>query len=190
MRRSAAKPSRAAVEAPTVSGAPGRVLIGAAVAASTALVAAYLAAGGSDYEPTPTADPCQMREWRSPDGIEEAAQQFALSALDGAACELGVSREELAVALVSEETRAEFAAEQGISDAELESAVRSGLVRGIDDAEVAGALSPLIADGARAVASRVPVDEAIGLIENAEALFGDAGDLLGGLLDQAQSLIP
>ena len=169
---------------------PGLVLIAASILASVALVAGYLAAGGSDYEPTATADPCQVREWRSPDGIEESAQQFALSALDGAACELGVSREELAVALVSDESRAEFAAEQGIADAELEAAVRSGLVRGIDDAEAAGSLSPLIADGARAVAARVPVDEAIGLIENAEALFGDAGDLLGGLLDQAQDLIP
>jgi hypothetical protein len=188
VRRSEAKPSRAAVEAPSVSG--GRTLIAGAVIAAAILVGAYLAAGGSGYEPTPAADPCLTREWRSPEGIEASAQQFALSALDGAACELGVSREELAVALVSEESRAEFAAEHGISDEELETAVRSGLVRGIDDAEDAGALGPLVADGARAVAERVPVDEAISLIENAQALFGDAGDFLGGLLDQAGSLIP
>jgi hypothetical protein len=178
VRRGEAEPSR------------GALLVVAAALASTALVAAYLAAGGSEYEPTPTADPCAAREWRSPEGIEESAQQFALSALDGAACQLGVSREELAVALASEEARADFLADQGLSDAELESAVRAGLVRGIDDAEAAGALSPLVADGARAVAERVPVDEAIALIEDAEALFGDASDLLGGLLDQAESLVP
>jgi hypothetical protein len=165
-------------------------LIAAALVASIALVGAYLAAGGSGYKTTPSEDPCLTREWRSPQGVEESAQQFALSALDGAACELGVSREELAVALISEESRAEFASEQGIADAELETAVRAGLVRGIDDAEDAGALSPVIADGARAVAARVPVDEAIGLIENAQVLFGDAGDFLGGLLDQAEGLIP
>jgi hypothetical protein len=168
----------------------GRALIATAVAAAVALVGIYLVAGGSEYEPSPTADPCLEREWRSPDGIEESAQQFALSALDGAACQLGVSREELAVALTSEQSRAEFAADQGITDAQLETAVRAGLVRGVDDAEAAGALSPVIADGARAVAERVPVDEAIALIENAETLFGDASDLLGGLLGQAAELIP
>ncbi|HEX2128623.1 MAG TPA: hypothetical protein VHF58_05350 [Solirubrobacterales bacterium] len=168
----------------------GLALVVVAVVASAALVTAYLAAGGSDYEPTQTADPCLVREWRSPEGIEESAQQFALSALDGAACELEVSREELAIALASEESRAEFAAERGTSDAQLETAVRAGLVRGVDDAEAAGALSPLIADGARALAKRVPVDEAIALIQNAEALFGDATSLFGGLLDQAESLIP
>ena len=83
---------------------------------------------------------------------------------------------------------------QGIEDAELETrAVRAGLVRGVDDAEDAGAVSPLVADGLRAVATRVPVDEAIGLIEDGGAIFGDAGgvlDDLGGLLDQAQGLLP
>jgi hypothetical protein len=182
------KPSRGAVEPPSLSS--GRLLIALAVAASVSLVAAYLAAGGSGYEPTPTADPCMAREWRSPEGIEESAQQFALSALDGAACELGAVREELAVALISEDSRAEFAAQRGISDAELETAVRSGLARGIDDAEAAGALSPLIADGARAVAERVPVDEAIALIEDAEVLFSDAGEVIGGLLGRAESLFP
>lgn len=168
----------------------GRGLIAVAVVASAGLVASYLAAGGSDYEPSPAADPCVMREWRSPEGVEESAQQFALSALDGAACELGVSREELAIALVSEESREEFAAAHGIAEEEFEAAVRAGLVRGIDDAESAGALNPLIADGARAVAERVPVDEAIALIEGAEALFTDARGVPGGLLDEAQSLIP
>jgi hypothetical protein len=167
-----------------------RVLIATALLVSAVLVGAYLAAGGSEYEPSPTADPCGAREWRSPEGIEQSAHQFALSALDGAACELGVSREELAVALATEESRADFAAERGISEDVLEQAVRAGLVRGIDDAEAAGALSPLIADGARALAVRVPVDEAIALIENAGSLFGDAEDLLGGLLDQAEGLIP
>lgn len=167
-----------------------RFLIVGAVVASVALVAAYLAAGGSSYEPSPTADPCEQREWRSPDGIEESAQQFALSALDGAACELGVSREELAVALVSEESRAEFAAEQGVADGELEEAVRAGLVRAIDDAEDAGALSGFVAGGARAIAERVPVDEAIDLIQGAESLFGGAKGVVGDVLDRAGELLP
>ena len=86
----------------------------AAIGASALLVVAYLALGGGDYEPTAVADPCAAREWRDPEGIEESAEQFALSALDGAACELGVSRETLAVALATPESRAEFAAEYGV----------------------------------------------------------------------------
>lgn len=168
----------------------GRSLVGAAVVASVALVGIYLAAGGSSYEPTASADPCEEREWRSPEGIEESAQQFALSALDGAACELGVTREELAVALTTEEAREEFADEQGIDDATLEEAVRAGVVRGIDDAEEAGAVSPLIASGLRELAERLPVDETIALITDGSELFDDASGLLGGLLDQAEGLLP
>ncbi len=158
-----------------------RSLLLAAIGASVLLVVAYLALGGGSYEPTAVADPCAAREWRDPEGIEESAEQFALSALDGAACELGVSRETLAVALATPESRAEFAAEYGVSEAELERAVRSGLRRGIDDAEAAGALSPIVAAGLRSVADRVPVDEALGLIEDASELFDGAGGLIEGV---------
>jgi hypothetical protein len=156
-----------------------------ALGASVGLIVAYLAAGGGDYEPSAVADPCAPREWRDPEGIEESAQQFALSALDGAACELGVSRETLAVALASTESRQEFAAEYGIEDAELEAAVRAGVLRAIDDAEAAGALDPLVAIGLREVAGRIPIEEAIALIEDAGGLFDGAGgalDDLGGIL--------
>ena len=156
----------------------GRTLVLAACAASALLIVAYLLAGGGSYRPTPVADPCQPREWRDPQGIEEAAQQFGLSALDGAACELGVTRETLAAALVTPESRAEFAAEYGISDAELEVAVRAGVERGIDDAEAAGELDPIAAGGLRLIAARLPVDESVALIEDASELFDDAGGLL------------
>jgi hypothetical protein len=164
----------------------GRGLVLAALAASAALVVAYLAAGGGDFEPTAVADPCAPREWRDPEGVEEAAQQFALSALDGAACELQVSRETLAVALATPESRAEFAAEHGIDDGELEAAVRAGVVRAIDDAERADALAPLVADGLRLVAARLPVDEGIALIEDASELFDGAG----GVIDEIGGLLP
>ena len=162
----------------------GRALVGAAVVAATGLVALYLVLGGGSYEPTPVADPCEPREWRDPQGIEESAQQFGLSALDGAACELGVTRETLAVALATPESRAEFAASHGINDAELEAAVRAGVKRGIDDAEEAGALPSFVASGLRAIAARLPVDEAVALIQDGSELFDGAG----GLLDQLRNL--
>jgi AcrR family transcriptional regulator len=163
----------------------GAWLVGGAATVSVALAAAYLTAGGASYEPTPVADPCQPREWRSPDGVEEAAEQFTLSALDGAACELQVSRETLAVALATEESRQEFAAAYGVDDAELEAAVQAGLARAVDDAETAGALSPLVASGLRAVVTNLPIDEAIALVNDASELFDGGGELLdrlGGLI--------
>ena len=167
-----------------------RALVAASVAAAVALVTVYLAAGGGSYEPTPVADPCAPREWTSPDGAEEIAQQFLLSALDGAACELGVSRETVAAALATEGSRQRFAAEQGIDDAELETAVRAGVVRAIDDAEDAGAISSVVASGLRALAERLPVDEAIALFGDAGSVVGDVDGALGGLLDQAEGLLP
>jgi hypothetical protein len=158
----------------------GRALIGSAIAAAVLLIAVYLAAGGGDYEPTAVADPCQPREWRSPDSAEEYAEQFFLSALDGAACQLGVSRESLVVALVTEDSRQEFAAEHGISDADLEAAIRAGVERAIDDAEQAGTISPIVATGLREVAAQLPIDQVIALINDAGSLFNGAG----GLLDQ------
>jgi len=167
-----------------------RLLVACSAALSIVLVVVYLAAGGGSYEPTPVADPCQQREWTSPEGAEEIAQQFFLSALDGAACDLGVSREELAVALATEESRQRFTDEHGIEDAELEAAVRAGVVRAIDDAEDAGAISPVIASGLRAVATRLPVDETIALIGDVNSFLGGAGGVLGGLLDEAAGLLP
>jgi hypothetical protein len=167
-------------------------MVAASAAVALALVGTYLALGGSDYQPTPVQDPCEEREWRAPDGVEESAEQFALSALDGAACELQVTRETLAVALAGEESRLEFAEEYGIDEARLEAAVQAGLVRAVDDAEQAGALSPLVATPLRAFASRVPVEAGLAIIEDARVVFEDVESLLdggAGLLDEAQDLL-
>ena len=163
----------------------GRALLAGSSLVAVSLVLAYLAAGGASYEPAQVRDPCEPREWRSPQGLQEIAEQFSLSALDGAACELRVTRETLARALVSQESRERFARRYGIGDAELEAAVRAGLVRAVDDAERAGALNPLVAVPLREVAKRLPVDEAIaavrdarGFLEDAQGLLGQAGGLL------------
>jgi hypothetical protein len=163
--------------------ARSRALVAGAAVAAALLAGGYLAAGGASYEPAATQDPCKPRAWRSPEGIKEIVEQFSLSALDGAACELGVSRETLARALASEEARERFAERYGIDDAKLEDAVHAGLVRGVDDAEDAGALSPFLAVPLRELAQRVPVEQGIELINDASPLFDDAQallDLLGG----------
>ena len=96
-----------------------RVLVGGAIVAAVALLGIYLAAGGASYAPAKTQDPCKPRPWRNPEGLQQIAEQFSLSALDGAACKLGVSRETLAQALATPEARERFMRRYGIDDAEL-----------------------------------------------------------------------
>jgi hypothetical protein len=162
-------------------------LVGIAIAASLILVGTYVAAGGASYAPAKTQDPCRDRPWREPEGIEQIAEQFSLSALDGAACELGVTRETLAQALSTPEDRERFLKRYGIEDAELARAVRAGLLRAVDDAEEAGALNPLVAAPLRATLRSIPLDQAIELINNAQDLLDSAQSFLGpaqGLLER------
>jgi hypothetical protein len=164
-----------------------RTLVVAAAAAAVVLVGVYLAAGGSSYTPAKTQDPCKHRAWRNPEGLQEIAQQFTLSALDGAACDLGVSRETLARALATPESRARFRERYGIGNAELVRAVRAGLLRAVDDAESAGALNPLLATPLREALRSIPPEQAIELINDAESLLENVQGFLGpveGLLEQ------
>ena len=159
-----------------------RSLVIGAAAVALALAGLYLAFGGGSYEPTAVADPCEPRPWHDPEGIDEAAEQFTLSALDGAACELQVSRERLSLALATPEAREAFADEYGLTDEQIEDAVRAGLERAIDDAEAAGALPPLAAGPLRELVASIPIEEAIALIEDASEIFSGE-DLLDRALD-------
>ena len=121
-----------------------------------AVVVPYLALGGATYKPTPVADPCQTREWRNPGGLSETLEQIALSALDGVACDLGVTREDLVLALRSEDALDAFAKEHGLERADAEQAIREGLVRAVDDADRAGALPEFLAGPVRKAVESVP----------------------------------
>ena len=127
-----------------------------ALAAVASVVVPYLALGGASYEPTPVADPCVRREWRDPGGLQAVLEQIALSAFDGAACELGVSREDLVLAFSDEEALENFADEHGISREDAEQAVEDGLERAIDDADEADAAPDLLLSLAREAVDAVP----------------------------------
>lgn len=142
----------------------------AAVGASAALVGSYAALGGASYQPTPTRNPCVTREWRNPDGLEAVLEQVALSALDGAACTLGVTREDLVLALRSRSSLHAFAAEHGISQADAEAAVHKGLERALDDADAAGALPGFVSSIARRLIETVEPWKLIEVLERLRAL--------------------
>ena len=127
-----------------------------AVALVAAVVVPYLALGGGSFEPTPVADPCEERAARDAEGLGETIELIALSAVDNVACELGVSREELVLALRSEEAFEAFSDEKGIEQEEAENAIRDGLVQAVDEAEEADALPGLLVPFIREAAESVP----------------------------------
>lgn len=165
----------------------GTALMVGSIVVSLLLVGAYLAAGGSSYEPKKVQNPCQPREWSNPQTLGQIANQFTISALDGAACQLGVTRETLALALTTPERRERFEKRYGIDDEKLAKAIRAGLVRAVDDAEEAGALSPLIAAPLREAVQRIPLEQAIEIINDAQGFLGDVEGFLGpakGIVEQ------
>jgi hypothetical protein len=139
-------------------------------AAMLVLVGLYLGLGGASYAPAKVADPCATRSWRSPHGFEAAAEQIVLSALDGAACQLHVSREDMVLALANSDRRQQFVREHHITNAELESLVRNGLKRSIDDAQNAGALNATLAGILRGVVGNLPIDELLDLLQRLRGL--------------------
>jgi MFS family permease len=141
-----------------------------AAGGAVAVLAAYVSLGGLSYEPAAVADPCRAREWRDPGGIAATLEQIALSALDGAACEIGVSREELVLALRDDAALDAFAAKQHVARADAERAIRDGLVRAVDDAERAGSLPGLAAGVVRGVAERLPPRLLLDLLDRLRGL--------------------
>jgi hypothetical protein len=152
------------------------VLVIGAIAVSVALVVTSLALGGASYEPTPVQDPCQPRTWRSPESLDELGQQLTLSALDGVACELGVSRETVVLALGTPEGRARFA-----NDPRLAAALRAGLTRAIDDAERADAIPEIVAEPLRQAVQSLPSEQLVESVRNASTLLDQASGVLGPL---------
>jgi hypothetical protein len=120
------------------------------------VVVPYVALGGGSFEPTPVADPCQERVLPEAEGLGETIERIALNAVDSVACELGVSREELVLALRSQDAFDSFSAEHDIERSEAERAIHDGLVSAVDEAEQDGTLPGFVAPFVRKAAEEVP----------------------------------
>jgi hypothetical protein len=150
------------------------------LAACVATIGAYLALGGGSYQPTPVADPCEPRPLTAAEGTDEVLQAVALSALDGAACELRVTREDLLAALADPGVRSGFLDERRISDQRLEAAIRAGLERSYDDAVSAGRIAGIEAFLLRQAIDRAPIALIVDIAQSETAR--DAAGLLRDLL--------
>lgn len=78
----------------------GFAIVGTTLAAAVLVPAGAVHVGTDDFGSAGVADPCTAPPDPFPgDGFDAAAQRLVLSGLNGAACELGISREELVLSL-------------------------------------------------------------------------------------------
>jgi hypothetical protein len=102
-----------------------------AVLLVAAVLAVQVAAGGGDFVPRRPADPCVPRPVPPPPAeLEPVAERVVLLGLDGAACRLGVTREELVLALADPDTL----------DPAVPAALKAGLVGAVDRLDREGRL--------------------------------------------------
>ena len=120
-----------------------------------ALVGVELGRGALN-EPAPKiANPCQPREGRT-GGIDATIQRIVLDGLDGAACRLHTSREELVLSL---------GGGVGITrrwdEHTIEVALRAGLLRSVDAAEQRGDVPSFLAPALRQLVESAPLDKLV-----------------------------
>lgn len=147
-----------------------RIAVGVLVAlfvGAVALVGIEFANGAADAGALATRDPCEPRSAFPGQGLDATLQRLVLDGLDGAACELGATREELVLSL-SPRSNADIRWD----DETIERALRAGLLGAIDDAERRGSLNAIVAALLRPLVERTPVQWLI-----------DGGQGIAGLFD-------
>lgn len=122
------------------------------VAAAAVLLAVELGQGALDFGQAKREHPCSGHSSYAGSGLDATLQRIVLDGLNGAACELHTTREELVLSLRPSSSHPVRWDEQTI-----QRAVRSGLVRSIDEAERRGDLPGIVAGVLRAAAEYAPV---------------------------------
>jgi MFS family permease len=141
------------------------IALGAGIMALVCLlVALEFRAGAGDYGRRTYVDPCHSPADPYPQGhgIDGTLQRISLSAIDGAACKLGVSREELVLSL---DSHGPFGDKVHWTRATLEDALRAGLVQAISDADHRNTIPGFVATGLKFLAERAPIDWVLGHID-------------------------
>jgi hypothetical protein len=148
-------------------------VVALAAVAAAALVAAYVALGGTSYEPSPVADPCDARPARATSGTGERLELVLLAAADETACALGVSREELVLALRSVGELEQLADQEGRSRDDLEDALRDGLRRAVAEAEDQDLIGGTSSRALRLAADHFPLSLLLTVLRGASSFLGE-----------------
>ena len=139
----------------------------ALLASGAVLVGVELARGALDQPSPKIANPCQPRAGRS-GGIDTTIQRIVLDGLDGAACRLHTTREELVLSIGGGSL-----APRQWDEHTVEVALRAGLLQSVDAAEQRGDVPSFLAPALRGLVERAPLDK---LLRGGFSL----SDLLGG----------
>lgn len=182
LARSAPGPQRAPPEGNTRRAFAAVSIVAVIVVSSAFVLAEWTSPRGPELAGH---DPCEPREYpEDPDGVDATIQRIALDGLEGAACELDTTREELVLAFAPD---APGAADIGFDDETIERATRAGLSRSVSAAEDRGDINGETAAVLRIVSRNAPIEEGLlayreggGAVETAERIL----DRVRGRLDE------
>jgi hypothetical protein len=141
-------------------------IVAGLLAAAVVFLAVELGMGAWGFGEVKRVDPCTATTPSLGSGLDAGLQRIVLEGLNGAACRLHTTREELVQSLGSGSSR--------WTDEQIQQAVREGLVQAIDEAERRGDVPGILAPLLREAAKHAPIKF---LIENGTSIT----DLLGQL---------
>jgi hypothetical protein len=136
--------------------------------AAVAVVVAEVGRSASE-KGVKVANPCRPRAPFPGHGIDATIQRVVLDGLDGAACRLHTTREELVLSLRGGSGR------QRWDKRTLETALRGGLLRAVDEAHRRGDIPGFLVPTVRRVIETVPIEKLIELVQGGLSLT----DLIG-----------
>jgi len=142
-------------------------VLAALLLSGVVLVGVELGKGALDEPGPKIANPCRPREGPT-GGIDATIQRIVLDGLDGAACRLHTTREELVLSLGGG-----VGVTRRWDEHTIEVALRAGLLRSVDAAERRGDVPSFLAPALRGIVESAPLDK---LIRGGISLK----DLLGG----------
>jgi hypothetical protein len=134
---------------------PALAILGALLAAVLALVAVELGKGAAEEPGPKLANPCHSRPGQS-GGFDATVQRIVLDGLDGAACRLHTTREELVLSLAPE-----TGVRRRWDEHTIELAVRAGLLEAVDRAEQRGDVPGFAAPLLRRLVESAPIDQLV-----------------------------
>lgn len=127
-------------------------ILAALLAAAVVLVSVELASGAFSAPAPRIADPCHARQ-ASPGGLDATLQRIVLDGLDGAACRLHTTREELVLSLGG----SAGGRPRRWDEHTIEAALRAGMLRAVDEAERRGDLPGFAAPVLRRIIESAPL---------------------------------
>jgi len=138
--------------------ARGRTVLTALGVAAAALIVLELALGAVSFGRPQLADPCTTKATASGGGIDATVQRFARATLDGAACQLHTTREELVLSLGGGSA---LGTTRRWDAHTIEVALRAGLLHSVDAAVQRGDVPGFLAPALRGLVERAPLGKLV-----------------------------